>query len=267
MHIKPKKSLGQNFLVDKNIQEKIIAACNLCGDDLVLEIGSGKGDLTARLSETAGEVYSIELDRRLMSGLERKLSRYPNCSILNYDILKFDIGKFFRDRVYKRKIKVVGNIPYYISTPIIEHLIEHRLYIEDVFMTVQKEFGRRVSAPPGSKEYGALSCFVRYYAEPGIVFEIKKGSFRPVPKVDSCFLNLHFRDRPPVRVADEGAFFRLIRTAFNQRRKTLRNSLAGLDAGKMLEDFFDKKGIDRNVRPERLSLEEFASLGNHLGVC
>jgi 16S rRNA (adenine1518-N6/adenine1519-N6)-dimethyltransferase len=172
MHIKPKKSLGQNFLVDKNIRRKIVAACNLSADDLVLEIGPGEGDLTGLLAEGAGEVYAIELDRRLIPGLEKKLTPYPNCRVLNRDILKFDIEGFFRERACRRKIKVVGNIPYYISSPIIENLIAYRHCIEDVFMTVQKEFGRRVSAPPGSKEYGAFSCFVGYYAEARILFEI-----------------------------------------------------------------------------------------------
>lgn len=260
MHIQPKKSLGQNFLIDKNIQKKIINACDLSSEDIVLEIGAGLGDLSLPLASVAGKVYALEIDSRLLFQLEENLSRYKNCRIIKGDILKFDLKKFLREEGVKQKIKIIGNVPYYISSPIIEHLIGYRDNISVVFMTVQKEFARRVVACPGTKTYGSFSCFVQYYASGKILFEIKKNCFKPVPKVDSCFLSLKFRDRPAVKVANEEMLFRLIRTAFNQRRKTLRNSLEGIVQPKVLEKFFDQCGINMNTRPEKLSLEQFAVL-------
>jgi len=264
MYIKPKKSLGQNFLIDKNIQKKIICACDLTKEDIVLEIGAGRGDLTAQLAQGAQKVYALEIDQRFYPFLQQKLSAYNNCQIIKSDILKFDINKFLQDYQIRQKIKVIGNIPYYISSPIIEHLIGYRQAISAAFITVQKEFGRRVRAVPGSKEFGSFSCFVQYYCRCKILFEIKKNSFKPAPNVDSCFLSLEFRDKPPVLVQDEGMFFKLIRTAFNQRRKTLKNSLEGLVTPDRLKNFLQHAGINKNVRPEDLSLEQFASLSNYL---
>jgi len=264
MFVKPKKSLGQNFLIDKNIQKKITSACALSSEDIVLEIGAGMGDLTEHLAATAKRVYALEVDRRLFPILEARLKTHSNCRVLKGDILEFDINKFLQDNQEKQKIKVIGNIPYYISSPIIEHLIQYRDNIDTVFMTVQKEFGRRVNASAGSKEYGSFSCFVQYYAQTRIIFEIKKGSFKPSPKVDSCFLSLEFREKPPVAVKSEEMFFKLIRSAFNQRRKTLRNSLADFITLDSLEAFLDKEGIGRNARPEELTLDEFARLRNYI---
>jgi 16S rRNA (adenine1518-N6/adenine1519-N6)-dimethyltransferase len=262
MHVKPKKSLGQNFLTDKNIQRKICRACDLTDKDVVLEIGAGRGDLTVELALAVKKVYALEIDQRLFPILDKNLSVFANCQVIKADILKFDINKFLRENKLKQKIKVIGNIPYYISSPIIEQLIRYRDSISAIFITVQKEFGRRVEALPGSKEYGSFSCFVQYYLEPEIIFEIKKNSFRPAPKVDSCFLALRKRENPAVAVKDEERFFKLIRTAFNQRRKTLRKSLKGFIAPGSLEEFFSTQGIDKNVRPEDLSLEQFACLAN-----
>ncbi|MDD5281647.1 MAG: 16S rRNA (adenine(1518)-N(6)/adenine(1519)-N(6))-dimethyltransferase RsmA [Candidatus Omnitrophica bacterium] len=264
MYLKPKKSLGQNFLVDKNIQRKIVSACALSKEDIILEIGAGMGDLTEQLAVAAKRVYTLEIDRRLFPVLEQRLREHTNCQLLKESILKFDIDKFLEEDLIKQKIKVVGNIPYYISSPIIEHLVEYRANIDTVFMTVQKEFGRRVNAVAGSKEYGSFSCFVQYYAQSKIIFEIKKGSFSPRPKVDSCLLSLKFRQEAPVKVKDEGLFFKLIRSAFNQRRKTLRNSLADFITLGSLEPFLDREGLDRNVRPEDLTLDKFARLSNSI---
>lgn len=260
MHIKPKKSLGQNFLIDKNIQKKIIRACQLTNEDIILEIGAGLGDFTVQLAACTKKVYALEIDQRLYPSLEQKLSAYDNYKIIKSDILKFEINKFLQEEKINQKIKVIGNIPYYISSPIIECLINYRNNISEVFMTVQKEFGRRVCAGAGSKEYGSFSCFAQYYAGCRILFEINKRCFNPVPKVDSSFLSLEFREKPLVRVEDEAAFFKLIRAAFNQRRKTLRNSLKGLLKAQELEKVLDSAGINRNVRPEDLSLEQFAKL-------
>jgi len=266
MYIKPKKSLGQNFLIDKNIQKKIICACNLSKEDIVLEIGAGRGDLTVQLALGAKKVYALEIDQRLYPFLHQALDVYDNCQIIKTDILKFNISKFLQDNQIKKKIKVIGNIPYYISSPIIEHLIGYRHAISTAFITVQKEFGRRARAPAGSKEYGSFSCFVQYYCACEILFEIKRNSFKPAPNVDSCFLSLEFREKPLVLVQDEGMFFKLIRTAFNQRRKTLRNSLDGLVAQDRLKNFLQGAGIDNNVRPEALSLKQFANLSNYLKI-
>ena len=264
MYIKPKKSLGQNFLIDKNIQNKIIRACRLSKEDIVLEIGSGKGDLTKQLAQSVKKVYALEIDQRLYPLLQQAIGGHDNCQIIKSDILKFNISKFLQDNQVGQKIKVIGNIPYYISSPIIQQLISYRQAINIAFITVQKEFGRRAQAVPGSKEYGSFSCFVQYHCACDILFEIKRNSFKPAPNVDSCFLSLEFRSRPLVSVRDEESLFKLIRTAFNQRRKTLRNSLDGLVPLEELESFLQKAGIDKNVRPEDLSLEQFANLSNYL---
>jgi 16S rRNA (adenine1518-N6/adenine1519-N6)-dimethyltransferase len=264
MYIKPKKSLGQNFLIDKNIQKKIVHACGLAKDDIVLEIGAGRGDLTVHLAKAAKKVYALEVDQRLCLLLAMRLMAYDNCQVIQKDILKFDINKFVEENKIKPKIKVIGNIPYYISSPIIERLIEYRQVISAAFLTAQKEFGQRAKASPGSKVYGSFSCFVQYYCACKMLFEIKRNCFQPAPNVDSGFLSLEFRQKPLFLVQDEEKLFKLIRTAFNQRRKTLRNSLEGLVSQERLEHFFQEAGIDQNVRPEELSLQEFANLCNYL---
>ncbi|MDD5120035.1 MAG: 16S rRNA (adenine(1518)-N(6)/adenine(1519)-N(6))-dimethyltransferase RsmA [Candidatus Omnitrophica bacterium] len=260
MYIKPKKSLGQNFLIDKNIQRKIINACRLSKEDIILEIGSGRGELTSGIAALVNKVYALEIDSRIYPELEEKLSATDNCQVIKSDILKFDIRKFLQENIIKQKVKIIGNIPYYISSPIIEHLIGYRSNISEVFLTVQKEFGRRVAASSGSKEYGSFSCFVQYYAQTKILFEIKRTCFRPLPKVDSCFLSLKFTDKPLLEDEEEAGLFKLIRAAFNQRRKTLRNSLSAFISEGELEDFLNSSGIDKNVRPEDLSLLQFIEL-------
>ena len=251
-------------MIDKNIQKKIICACNLSKDDVVLEIGAGKGDLTAQLAQRSRKVYALEIDQRLCPLLGMRLMAYDNCQVIPGDILKFDINKFAEENKIRQKIKVIGNIPYYISSPIIEHLIEYRQAISAAFLTVQKEFGQRAKAFPGSKVYGSFSCFVQYYCECSMLFEIKRNCFQPAPNVDSGFLSLEFRQKPLFLVQDEDKFFKLIRTAFNQRRKTLRNSLEGLADQEMLNNFLQESGIDTNIRPDDLSLEQFAKLSNAL---
>jgi len=266
MRLKPKKRLGQNFLKDKNIQGKIIRSCSLSGEDIVLEIGAGLGDLTSRLALAAKEVYALEIDRHLIPVLEKNTAGLTNCHVIKADILKFDINKFLLEFKIRQKIKVIANIPYYISSPIIERLIQYRAGISKIFLTVQKEFGRRVAASPGGKDYGSFSCFVQYYLKPKILFGIKKNSFFPAPKVDSCFLSLEVRGKPAVQVEDEAVFFKLLRAAFNQRRKTLRNSLEEMVEQESLNDFFDSRSLDRNTRPEVLSLEQFADLSNSIAL-
>ena len=262
MYIQPKKSLGQNFLIDKNIQNKIIRSAAVTKADIVLEIGAGRGDLTQQLAKTAKKVYALEIDARLYPLLELGLMPFDNCQIIKADILKFDLNKFLKDNQINQKIKVIGNIPYYISSPIIEYLIGYRQKISAAFLTVQKEFGQRAQSVPGSKIYGSFSCYVQYYCACAIAFEIKRKSFNPVPNVDSCFLALKFRQQPPVAVKNEELLFKLIRAAFGQRRKTLRNSLEGLVSPQVLEEFLSSQGISVNIRPDDISLEQFAHLEN-----
>lgn len=252
MHYKPKKSLGQNFLFDKNIQRKIIASCEFKTQDTVLEIGSGRGELTQAIAERVNAVCALEIDAGLCEILQDSLKNYPNVEIVNRDILKFNIKRHFS--------KVIGNIPYYITTPIIEHLLEHRDKIDTIFITVQKEFAARITAEAGSKEYGALSCFVQYFAQAQNLFLIKKTCFSPIPKVDSCFLRLRIRKERALKLKDEQMFFKIIRAAFNKRRKTLRNSLEDIVTQEKLNVFFKAYGIDYNIRPEKLTLENFANL-------
>ncbi|MFA5156381.1 MAG: 16S rRNA (adenine(1518)-N(6)/adenine(1519)-N(6))-dimethyltransferase RsmA [Candidatus Omnitrophota bacterium] len=257
---RPKKRLGQNFLIDKNIRVKIAAACDLSASDTVLEIGAGKGEITGLLAAKAGLVYALEIDPSLCEILKAGLSELHNIEILKADVLKFDLNGFFKK--LSGKVKVVGNIPYYITTPIIERLIEHRDKISSAFIMVQKEFALRAASVPGSKSFGSLSCFIQYYTSPKILFPISKSCFYPAPKIDSSFLQLEMRGEPAVKVNDEELFLKIIHSGFGQRRKTLRNSLKGIIPQQKLEAFFEKYGIDKNIRPERMSLPDFANLAN-----
>ena len=197
-----------------------------------------------------------------MRCLRNNLKSFHNVEIINQDILKLNLENYFRKADNELKLKVFGNIPYYISTPIIERLLKARDSLSGIFITVQKEFAQRITAVPGSKDYGSLTCFVQYYTRPEICLNIKKTCFSPRPKVDSCLLRLSIRGAPCVEPRDEGLFFKIIRAGFNKRRKTLRNSLSGVVAQQDLERFFAKYGIDSRVRPENLSLEDFANLSN-----
>jgi 16S rRNA (adenine1518-N6/adenine1519-N6)-dimethyltransferase len=260
MRIKPKKGLGQNFLVDKNIQTKIIRTCAFGPQDVVLEVGAGRGEFTPLIAREAALVYALEIDDSLCTNLKTKLKEFKNTSVIRQDILQFDLNDFFSR--HPGKIKVFGNIPYYITSPIIEHFFRFKNKIDTVFITVQKEFAQRILAHAGSKNYGAFSCFVGYFAEPKKFFYIKKKSFYPIPQVDSCFLQLSIRQSPAVQVKDEALFFKIIRTAFNQRRKTLKNSLKEIIPRIKIEDFLKACAIDENIRPEKLSLRDFAYLAN-----
>ena len=262
MHVKPKKSLGQNFLTDKNVQRKLIASYNLGAGDYVLEIGAGYGELTKLIAHNVAFVYALEIDPGLCNTLRDSTKEYSNIKVINRDILKFDLKKYFKG--LKAKIKALGNIPYYITSPIIEHLLKYRDKIETVFITVQKEFAKRIVADAGSKKYGSFSCFVQYYSIPKIIFLIKRNSFSPAPKVDSCLLELKVREAPAVKVKDEKLLFKVIRACFNKRRKTLRNSLDGIVPSGKLSDFFKENNIDINIRPEDLELKDFARLINSI---
>ncbi len=260
MRHKPKKGLGQNFLVDKNLQRKIISACEFEPFDTVLEIGPGRGELTKLIADKVLLLYALEIDGSLCGALREEFKDSPNVKIIHQDILRSKPQDYLGKP--GQKIKVIGNIPYYITTPIIEHLLKYREYIATVFLTVQKEFGRRMTAAAGSKEYGSLSCFVQYYAEAAILFNLKNTCFFPAPKVDSCFLRLNIKKELPLDAERERLLFRVVRAGFNQRRKTLRNSLKGVLPRGKLDLYFSRYGLDANTRPEELSCQDFINLIN-----
>lgn len=259
MRPKPKKSLGQNFLVDKNIREKIIQSGNLKKSDVVLEIGPGRGELTALLLEKVRKVIAVEIDPGLCAILRDKFSAYKNFELINQDILKCNIRDFIQK---DKKLKVVANLPYYISTPIITRLFKHKEVIKEIFLTLQKELASRLTTGPGSKEYGSISCFIQFYSNAQILFPIKNTSFWPAPKVDSCFLKLKILSKPKVRVISEQVFFKLVRAAFNQRRKSLKNSLGSLLPQPLLKDCLKSAKLKPGLRAEDLSLADFARLAN-----
>jgi 16S rRNA (adenine1518-N6/adenine1519-N6)-dimethyltransferase len=258
MQPQPKKRLGQNFLFDKNIQAKIIAACRLHPTDTVLEIGAGRGELTGTLSGKVKRVFCVEIDPRLCRLLEASFKGHPNIKILQRDILKLDIERLVKAQ--RDKIKVIGNIPYYITSPIIARLFQYRKYISGIYLLVQKEFARRIIAQAGSVDYGAFSIFAQYYATPKILFTVKKGSFWPQPKVDSAFIDLQLKEKLPLGPKDERVFFKVVRAAFAQRRKQLKNSLRGVLPQALLQRYFQRSGVAGDIRAERLSAEDFMAL-------
>lgn len=262
MHPKPKKSLGQNFLTDKNIQEKIVKACKLKKTDIILEIGSGRGELTQHLLKTAKRVLAVEVDKVLCELLTSKFSSSANFELISKDILKTTLVDL-RGQQGLGRLKVIANIPYYISTPIIAHLLDYNESIEFIYLTLQKELAARLTAGPGNKSYGAFSCFVQFYTQPKILFSIKRSSFWPRPKVDSCFLELKILPVPKVEVKNETFFFKLIRLAFNQRRKLLKNSLAGLFPQVRITDCLKAIGLKQKIRAEDLSLSDFARMADY----
>lgn len=262
MRVKPKKKLGQNFLIDKNIQAKIMDACAFGPADSVLEIGAGRGELTRSIAQAGARVYALEIDASLCSLLRNTLQGFRNVTVIHADVLDFDPRNDLKG--LSTKLKVIGNIPYYITSPIIGHMLGYRMMIEVMFFTVQKEFAERLAALPGSKAYGSLSCFAQYYTRPQILFTIKRNSFFPAPNVDSSFLRLDIKEKPVPLAPDEAALFIVIRAAFNQRRKTLKNSLRGFIEPRDLEQFCSVYQVPKNTRPEDLSLSDFINLSKYL---
>lgn len=262
--IRPKKYLGQNFLVDRNIAERMVQVCELSEDDWVVEIGAGLGALTERLGNLVEKVIAVEKDRRLCAALNESLSRFDNVKIVCADFLKLDLKQALE--VNLKKAKIIGNLPYYITTPIIEKLIKDKDMFDSIFITVQKEVAQRLCAKPGGKDYGSISCYLQFYMKPNILFNIKRHAFYPQPEVDSVFLELGVLPKPPVRVDDCERLFKIIRSTFGKRRKTILNSLlAGkltkLDKNDLIAALKSVK-IDPNLRPEKLSLEDFARIAN-----
>lgn len=262
------KKFGQNFLIDTHVLEKIIASAGVTKDDFVLEIGPGIGTMTQYLCESARSVMAVEIDGNLIPVLKDTLSSYDNVTVVNDDILKLDIAQIAREYNGGKPIKVVANLPYYITTPIIMGLFEGNVPLESVTVMVQKEVADRMQASPGSKEYGALSLAIRYYAKAEIVANVPPNCFMPRPNVGSAVIRLTCHKENPVKVADEKFMFRIIRASFNQRRKTLQNGL-GNDMGLLVTKeeaakALEKMGLSQTIRGEKLSLEQFARLSDFL---
>jgi 16S rRNA (adenine1518-N6/adenine1519-N6)-dimethyltransferase len=259
------KKFGQNFLVNESVLKGIIEGSELTKEDCVLEIGPGLGVMTQVLCEKAGKVLAVEIDRELIPILKVSLFGYDNVQLINDDILKLDLKSVLKDRFGDTPVKVVANLPYYITTPIIMKLLEEDINLKSITIMVQKEVGERLGAEPGGKDYGALSVAVQYRCIPRKIMLVPPESFIPQPEVESMVVRLDSREEPPVQLKDEKMYFRVVKAAFGQRRKTLLNALASGNLGKSKEEIRELlkvNGIDENRRGETLSLEEFAKIAN-----
>ena len=260
------KKFGQNFLIDDHVITKIINAAEITKDDLVLEIGPGIGTMTQYLAESARKVIAVEIDKNLIPILGETLAEYDNVTVINEDILKLDINRLVEEENAGKPIKVVANLPYYITTPIIMGLFESHVPLQSITVMVQKEVADRMQVGPGTKDYGALSLAVQYYAKPYIAANVPPNCFIPRPGVGSAVIRLTRYEEPPVTVKDESLMFKLIRASFNQRRKTLQNGIANspeLPYSKaQVEKALEKMGLAANVRGESLTLAEFAKLSD-----
>ena len=257
------KALGQNFLINPSVCPRMAAACGADKETGVLEIGPGIGVLTRELAHTAGRVASIELDERLLPVLSETLAAEDNVQIIQGDVMKLDLAALIREQFPGMRVVVCANLPYYITSPILMLLLESRLPVEAVTVLVQKEAAQRLCAAPGTRECGAVTLAVQYYAQAEMLFQVSRGSFMPAPNVDSAVMRLIIRKEPPCRVQDERLLFRLIRAAFGQRRKTLSNSLTGAGIGK--EEALaalNMAGISPQARAEELTLDQFAALAD-----
>lgn len=265
------KKFGQNFLIDTHVLNKIVSAAEITKEDVVLEIGPGIGTLTQYLAYHAKEVIAVEIDKALIPILADTLSAYDNVTVLNEDILKVNINELVKEKNGGKPIKVVANLPYYITTPIIMGLFESNVPVASITVMVQKEVADRMQVGPGTKDYGALSLAVQYYADPYIVANVPQNCFMPRPKIGSAVIRLTRHEHPPVEVKDEKLMFRLIRASFNQRRKTLANGLKNdpsLPYSKeLIEEAILASGLSLTVRGETLTLKEFAELANYFSAC
>lgn len=267
-HFNFQKKFGQNFLIDPHVLDRIVEAAEITKEDCVLEIGPGIGTMTQYLAESAREVVAVEIDKNLIPILQDTLSAYQNVTVINDDIMKVDIAALAQEKNAGKPIKVVANLPYYITTPIIMGLFESHVPLKSVTIMVQKEVADRMKQEPGSKEYGALSLAVQYYAKPEIMANVPPNCFIPRPNVASAVIRLTRYEKPPVEVKDDRYMFALIRASFNQRRKTLANALSN-DPGlhltrEQVMQALETLGMNPLIRGEMLSLEQFASLSNIL---
>lgn len=267
--ISANKKLGQNFLVDENVVNTIVEKSFISKEDLVIEIGPGLGTLTSHLLEKAGKVILVELDDRMIKVLKSRFFMYNNFEIINEDILKIDMSKLILENKNEKiqKVKIVANLPYYITTPIIMKLLEERLDIQTITVMIQKEVADRLTAIPGKKNTGAITYTVYYYAEPYKILEVPNSSFIPRPEVASEVIKLELRKEPPVQVVNEDKFFKIIKLAFMQRRKTLVNALSNSDLfenKQQIEKILQELDIDVKTRGEALTIEQYAQIANNI---
>jgi 16S rRNA (adenine1518-N6/adenine1519-N6)-dimethyltransferase len=261
--IHAKKRLGQNFLIDEAALKSIVSCAGISKKDTVVEIGPGIGNLSVLLAEKAGKFYAVEKDKRLENVLRKSLKPYSYSRIFIADFLKFDISEIFKEK----KIKIIGNLPYYITTPILNKLIENRRYIDIILVTVQKEVAQRITASPGKKDYGRLSCLAQFYTQAEIAEIFPKSMFFPKPEVDSALVKFKILDKPSIAVKSEKIFFQTVKAIFGQRRKTLLNSLAnsGWPLNKSdISRVLDTLGIDNGIRGEKLSLSEIGRIADSI---
>lgn len=265
-NITANKSYGQNFLIDENAVEEIVNKSEVNKNDLIIEIGPGLGNLTKYLLEAAGKVVCIELDTNVLRILNDRFSLFNNFELINDDVLKVDLKQLIEDNSEFQSVKVVANLPYYITTPIIMKLLEERLNLTSITVMVQKEVALRLTESPGGKETGAITYSINYYTKPSIVLNVSKECFIPSPKVDSAVIKLDILSKPKVSVCDEKLFFKIIKTAFLQKRKTLINSLSnnGIADKVFLEKMLSELGLDLRIRAEKLTLEDFARITEYM---
>lgn len=259
------KGLGQNFIIDESVLTRIIEGSDVTKDDLILEIGPGIGVLTDVLCQNASKVVSVEIDKSLIPILEETVGHHDNLKIMSGDVLKIDVKALIKEEFGDLKPKLVANLPYYVTTPIIMMFLEERIPISDLVVMIQKEVADRIVAKPSTKAYGALSVVVQYFTEPSIVTKVSRGSFMPMPNVDSTVIRLKVRDTSPVELTDEATFFLTIKDAFGKRRKTLLNALSSGFLGiskSQAKEALDNAGIDENTRGEALDINQFATLAN-----
>lgn len=265
-HFTFQKKFGQNFLIDTHVLDKIVKAAGVTKDDMVIEIGPGIGTLTQYLCEAAREVIAVEIDKTLIPILEDTLSAYSNVTVINEDILKLDINRLVQEKNNNKPVKIVANLPYYITTPIIMGLFETHVPVDNITVMVQKEVADRMQSGPGTKNYGALSLAVQYYAKPYIAANVPPNCFIPRPNVGSAVIRLDLHKEQPLQICDENLMFRIIRASFNQRRKTLVNGLNNSSEISLQKDIIaeaiEELGVTPTIRGEALTLEQFAKLSN-----
>ena len=259
------KSLGQNFLIDSNVVDNIVEGANIGPEDFVIEVGPGIGTLTREIAKRAKNVIAVEIDKSLIPILENTLSDVENVELINEDILKMDIKKVIDEKLEGKRVKLIANLPYYITTPIVMRFIEEEIPVSSIVVMIQKEVADRMNAVPSTKDYGSLSVAVQYYCETEIVTNVPKTVFIPQPKVDSTVIRLDVLENPKIKVVDKKLFFKVVKGAFSKRRKTILNCLGSYDMGVSKEDIkriLESAGIDPVRRGETLSIDEFARLSN-----